>query len=283
MTLADALISYPQKLSLVTDNAEAKAMTILLLEQVLQIDRSEFHKSHRTTLSDAQTEQLTQLTARALAGEPLQYVLGEAWFCGLKLLVNPQVLIPRPETEELVEWIIAHCRFPVSHLRILDVGTGSGCIALALKRRIRKATVVAIDVDLGALTVAEQNAKRLGIDIQLLQANLLAPTEWDSILPTDIIVSNPPYISESEKGSMSALVLDHEPHLALFAPGSDPLIFYRQLALLAQQKLHEGGQLFAELNALYAQEIATIFSNAQFQVMIKEDMQGKQRMLRAWR
>ncbi|MFM7645142.1 MAG: peptide chain release factor N(5)-glutamine methyltransferase [Sphingomonadales bacterium] len=283
MTFAEALTSYSKKIAFALDQTEAQAITTLLLEYVLQIDRNDFPKQYRTTLSDAQTNLLLQLATRVQAGEPLQYVLGEAWFCGLKLWVNPHVLIPRPETEELVEWIIANCRFPVSALQLLDVGTGSGCIALALKRRIRKASVVGMDVSPGALAVARQNAERLGIDIQWIEADLLRPSQWDRMAISDIIVSNPPYISESEKVSMSPLVLDHEPHLALFAPGSDPLIFYRQLALLAKQKLKEGGQLFVELNAAHADEIATIFSHEQFKVMIKEDMQGKQRFLRAWR
>ena len=283
MTLGEALLFYQQLLQPATDPSEAKAMATLLLEHVLQIDRNELHKQHRTALSSLQQEQLSTLANRIATGEPLQYVTGEAWFCGLKLMVNQSVLIPRPETEELVEWIISHCRFPVSALQILDAGTGSGCIALALKRRIRKATVTALDIDPAALAVARQNAVELGIDIDCLQADLLSPSEWSLLPMADLIVSNPPYISEQEKESMSRTVLDYEPHRALFAPGSNPLLFYSMLAKLAQVKLHADGQVFAELNASYASEIAAIFQVENFQVEIKEDMQGKRRMLRAWR
>lgn len=283
MTLAEALNFYNQRLVAVTDAAEASAMTTLLLEHVLQLDRNQFTKHQKEILSAAQLEQLSKLSKRALTGEPLQYVLGEAWFCGLRLMVDPRVLIPRPETEELVEWIITNCRFPVSSLQVLDMGTGSGCIALALKRRIRKAQVMAADVNLDALAVASHNAQQLGIDIQLAQADLLNPSGWNHLPVADIIVSNPPYISDAEKSAMSSTVLDHEPHLALFAPGPDPLIFYRQLVLVAEQKLKPKGQLFAELNATQAQPIAALFQAANFKVTIKKDMQEKERMLRAWR
>ena len=283
MTLAEALIFYKQRLLSVTDAAEASAMTTLLLEHVLQADRTVFHKLQRNVLTTVQLQQLSHLAEEVLTGRPLQYVLGEAWFCGLKLIVNPHVLIPRPETEELVEWIIANCRFPVSALQVLDMGTGSGCIALALKRRIRKADVIAADIDPEALSVARQNALLLGIDIQLVQADLSTTDGWNRIPDADIIVSNPPYISTAEKTAMSATVLDYEPHLALFAPASDPLFFYRKLVLLAEQKLKLEGQLFAELNATYAEETAMLFRKANFQVTVKKDMQGKDRMLRAWR
>ncbi|MFM8591354.1 MAG: peptide chain release factor N(5)-glutamine methyltransferase [Sphingomonadales bacterium] len=283
MTVAEAFTHYTKRLETAIDAAEAHAMMPLLLEYVCKIDRSDFQKLRGTTLHTAQTEQLTQLTQQILAGKPLQYVLGEAWFCGLKLMVNAQVLIPRPETEELVEWIIANCRFPVSALQIMDMCTGSGCIALALKRRIRKATVTAVDVDPGALSVARYNAQQLGISIDVLQADLSDSMGWTPLGATDIIVSNPPYISAAEKAEMSPTVLDHEPHLALFAPEADPLFFYKQLALLAEQKLNPQGQLFTELNASYAQEIGSLFLKAGFQIAIKADMQGKERMLRAWR
>lgn len=283
MTVAEAFTHYTKRLETAIDAAEAHAMMPSLLEYVCKIDRSDFQKLRGTTLHTAQTEQLTQLTQQILAGKPLQYVLGEAWFCGLKLMVNAQVLIPRPETEELVEWIIANCRFPVSALQIMDMCTGSGCIALALKRRIRKATVTAVDVDPGALSVARYNAQQLGISIDVLQADLSDSMGWTPLGATDIIVSNPPYISAAEKAEMSPTVLDHEPHLALFAPEADPLFFYKQLALLAEQKLNPQGQLFTELNASYAQEIGSLFLKAGFQIAIKADMQGKERMLRAWR
>lgn len=283
MTLAESLDFYKQRLLAVADPAEASAMSTLLLEHVLQLDRALFYKLKRSELTVEQQQQLTQLSGHALTGRPLQYVLGEAWFCGLRLRVTDRVLIPRPETEELVEWIIANCRFPVSKLQILDMGTGSGCIALALKRRIRKAMVTAVDIDPEALAVARQNAQQLGIDIQFVEADLSATNSWSQIPDADIIVSNPPYISAAEKTEMSANVLDHEPHLALFAPDNDPVFFYRRLVELADKKLHSEGQLFAELNPSYAADIAMLFQQANFKVALKKDMQGKDRMLRAWR
>jgi len=283
MTLAAALTFFNQRLLSVTDSGEASAISTLLLEHVLQIDRTSFHKLQQTLLTKEQLQQLSKLSEEVLTGKPLQYVIGESWFCGLKLLVNSHVLIPRPETEELVEWIITNCRFPVSNLQIIDIGTGSGCIALALKKRIRKATVTGIDIDSDALSVARQNALQLGINVQFVQANLSDTTNWEQIPEADIIVSNPPYISGAEKKAISPTVLDHEPHLALFAPEDDPLFFYRKLVLLAEQKLKHEGQLFAELNATYAEDTAALFRKANFQVSIKKDMQEKDRLLRAWR
>jgi len=283
MTLAESLKHQFQRLQAVTDADEARAMSTVLLEYVLQIEREQFHKQQHTTLTPFEIDHLSTLSNRVINGEPLQYVLGEAWFCGLKLMINPHVLIPRPETEELVEWIISNCRFPVSTLQILDIGTGSGCIALALKRRIRKAHVTAADIDENALQVARHNASALGIDITCVQMDLLNPLEWSKIPLSDLIVSNPPYISPEEKAAMSSRVLDHEPHLALFAPGKDPLIFYKQLAVLTRTHLKPGGQLFAELNASHAMDIVSLMKAAELQTEIKEDMQGKKRMLRAWR
>jgi release factor glutamine methyltransferase len=283
MTLATSIQHYSNWLQSEIERDEARAMTTLLLEHVLQVERDQFHKLQQTILSADQLDRLAGLAQRILAGEPLQYAVGEAWFCGLKLMVNKEVLIPRPETEELVEWIISNCRFPVTQLQILDMGTGSGCIALALKRRIRKASVTAADIDENALKVARHNATVLGIDITCVQTDLLHPSTWSNLPLCDLIVSNPPYISIDEKAAMSARVLDHEPHRALFAPGTDSLIFYRQLVLLAQSHLKPTGQLFVELNAAYAMDIVSIMEAGSLKTEIKEDMQGKQRMLRAWR
>ena len=283
MTLAAALTFFNQRLLSITDSGEASAITTLLLEHVVQIDRTAFHKLQGTLLTTEQLQQLSKLSEEVLTGKPLQYVLGESWFCGLKLTVNSQVLIPRPETQELVEWVITNCRFPVSELQVVDIGTGSGCIALALKRRIRKAKVTGVDIDAGALSVARHNGLQLGIDVEFVKADLSDTTDWKQIPNANIIVSNPPYISGAEKKAMSPTVLDHEPHLALFAPEADPLFFYRKLVQLSEQKLKQEGQLFAELNATYAEEIASLFRKANFQVAIKKDMQEKDRLLRAWR
>lgn len=232
-------------------------------------------------LTADETVQLEQFTNRLLNQEPVQYVLGETWFCGLKFEVNPQVLIPRPETEELVEWIIASCRFPVTALTLVDIGTGSGCIPVSLKRRIRKADVHACDISAGAIETASANAARLGAPVHFHALNFLQPETWDSLPETDIIVSNPPYIPAAEKQQMEGNVVNYEPHLALFVPDNDPLVFYRAIAGYARKKLKPAGMIFLEIHEDLGNAVNALFEQEGYATTIKKDMQGKDRMIRA--
>ena len=213
--------------------------------------------------------------------EPVQYVLEEAWFCGLKFYVNKNVLIPRPETEELVEWIISNCRFPVNNLQIIDIGSGSGCIPVTLKRRIRKAAVWGLEVSPEALDVARKNADNLGTEINWRLMNFLEKSAWDKLPQFDIIISNPPYITLSEKTGMDKNVADFEPSLALFVPDNDPLLFYRMIAKFGKDKLLPGGAIYLEMHALHASAVNTLMQEQGYTTEIKNDMQGKPRMLKA--
>ena len=213
--------------------------------------------------------------------EPLQYVLEEAWFYNYPFTVNSSVLIPRPETEELVEWILQYCKNSNENLDLLDIGTGSGCIGITLKKKLNQATITALDISEEALKTAAENAIKLDAEISFLQSNVLDKSNWDLYPLVNIIVSNPPYIAHAEKEAMHGNVVEHEPHLALFVADTDPLIFYRKIAELGLLKLKPGGAVFLELNERFGNETATLFQERGYQTTIKKDMQGKDRMLLA--
>ena len=240
-----------------------------------KIDRL-LHKSE--PLSLPVQERYRQYTSDLLRHRPVQYVLQESWFCGQKFFVNEQVLIPRPETEELVEWVVAEG--PAG--TILDVGTGSGCIAISLKKKLKAMDVYACDVSEGALSIAQRNASTLEADIHLRLLDFLDSGQWEDLPRVDYLVSNPPYIPLKDKTGMDAHVVAFEPHLALFVENDDPLIFYRALAEFARQKLSPGGTIFAEIHEELGESVAALFRDSGFQqVILKKDMQGKDRMIKA--
>ena len=225
----------------------------------------------RSCLSDLQT------------AKPVQYVLGHAWFMGMKLSVSPAVLIPRPETEELVQLLIDLHNANPSPLRIIDIGTGSGCIAIALKKALPHAHVYALDVSADALQLAQQNAAEQSTPIDFVLADIL---EWEVIFQDnqrfDIVVSNPPYITEDEQKDMHPNVLTHEPHLALFVAGKAPLLFYDHIAAFAQKHLLPNGGLYFEINRMYGKETSDLLRKKGFSdVQIHHDIHGAQRMVSA--
>lgn len=261
---------------------EADAMAAWLLESLTGINRSSLRLQAEFVLRADTIQTLDSHLQRLLKHEPLQYVLGESWFCGLKFFVDERVLIPRPETEELVEWVISHCKFPVDQLSILDIGTGSGCIPISLKRRIRKADVYGCDISQGALDVARQNAIQLGVAVEFLEIDFLNNQQRELLPKADIIVSNPPYIPESNKADMSPNVLDFEPHTALFVPEDDPLLFYKAIASFGQTHLNERGMIFMEIHEGQAADVQALFAASGFQTECRRDMEGKERMVRCW-
>ncbi len=213
---------------------------------------------------------------RLLAGEPIQYILGRAPFYGYTFAVNKHVLIPRPETEELVEWILENsCK--KGQLKILDIGTGSGCIAITLALVCPQAAVTAIDISSQALDVARQNARQHRAEITFLEADIFSWTTEDNY---DIIVSNPPYVMEAEKAQMAANVLEHEPHRALFVPDDDPLRFYRQITSFAYCHQQLGGELYFEVNERQAAAVELLLKEGGYkQVAIRQDLAGKDRFV----
>lgn len=221
---------------------------------------------------------LNDILVRLARFEPIQYIIGKTEFCGLTLKVSSDVLIPRPETAELVDWIVSDC--PQSGLRVLDIGTGSGCIAITLAERMVEAEVSAWDISEKALAVARENALRNNVRIAFSCMDVFNEPTGTSVF--DIIVSNPPYITESERAEMERNVLDYEPETALFVPDTDPLRFYRRIAHIGNQMLKPGGKLFFEINRAYGSETAAMLKYGGYsQVEVRSDSYGNARMIKA--
>ena len=231
-------------------DGESRAMSLLLLEEVAGLSTADVLMERDDALSEESKAQLRGMAARISKGEPVQYVLGFQRFCGLKIDVGPGVLIPRPETEELVMLIVDEVQKMANSsgvLRILDIGTGSGCIALALKHLLgERAKVEAWDLSEEALLIAQKNAESLGLDVHFEQHDILAPQTYAGQF--DIIVSNPPYVCQSEAEEMERNVVEYEPAMALFVKDNDPLLFYRTIAQKAHSLLFPNGRLFFEIN-----------------------------------
>lgn len=283
MTLQEASFFLLNKLRTVYPDGEASAICDLVMESLTGSDKTERMMYKHNPVTAEEEEQLNVYAVKLLQHEPVQYVLHEAWFCGLKFYVDENVLIPRPETEELVEWIISNCKFPIDTLSILDIGTGSGCIPVSLKRRLRKASVSAIDISEGAITVARRNATKLSADINFLQLDILDKNNWPALPTVDLIISNPPYIPEQDMTSMDPNILQYEPHTALFVPDNNALVFYEAIADLGKTKLNKGGLLFFEIHEDLGKTVTDLQEKEGYSCEIKKDMQGKDRMVMARR
>jgi release factor glutamine methyltransferase len=269
-------------LSSIYSSGEAAAIAGLVAENLSGFKISERALRTKIALNEVQITKLNAIQQRLMHAEPVQYVLNEAWFCGLKLYVNNNVLIPRPETEELIEWIISDCRFPLDALQVLDVGSGSGCIPIAIKRRIRKATVAGCDISIEALKVARRNAENLGAEVEFIEIDFLSPHLWKAFPAFDIVVSNPPYIPESDKTAMHPNVLSFEPQIALFVPDTDPLLFYKALADFGKRHLKPAGSLYMEIHESLGEAVTSLFQAKGYATTLKKDMQEKDRMVKAW-
>lgn len=269
------------RLAAVYPDGESQAIVFLVLEKLFGLSRTDVLMGGLERLTAEQTVELEQVMLRLERGEPVQYVLGVADFDGMTLGVAPGVLIPRPETEELVEWIAEDFK-SAKHLRILDIGTGSGCIALSLARRFTDASVTAWDISDDALRIASANAERLGLDVEFKKRDALCTEVAEAdVANYDIIVSNPPYICEKERVDMDNNVLQHEPETALFVPDNDPLLFYRAISDLAQKMLRSGGGLYFEINREYGKETAGVMSAMGFDsVELRKDFMENDRMVK---
>lgn len=235
-----------------------------------------------------QQERLQNITLQLIAHKPVQYVLNEVWFAGMKLFVNEHVLIPRPETEELVDWI-AHdlkklTKEAQQNILLLDVGTGSGCIPVSLKKQMPDIKVSALDISTKALDVAKRNAADQQTIINFLEVDFLNANTWNQFAKFDVIVSNPPYIKEQEATNMAKNVLDYEPAIALFVADDDALIFYKAIALFAVQHLTTNGCVYVEINEALGAEVIETFARQGFtKIEMRKDLQGKERMIKAGR
>ncbi len=221
------------------------------------------------------------IRSKLCTGVPIQYVLQESWFDGRAFYVDESVLIPRPETEELLDWIKKDTAAHPLPNNILEIGTGSGILAISLKKAFPTTTVTAIDIEEKALNVARKNAHTFQETVQFEQMDFTDKNSWHRLSMADLIVSNPPYIPWSERHTLSDHVLSHEPHRALFVPAEDPLLFYRLIAELGRDKLMSAGRIFLEMHENRAEATKNLFEQMGYQATIQLDMQGKKRMLRA--
>lgn len=268
----------------VYDSDEAAAVAFVLLKSCISLEKTDILTSKTIKLSEEDDRKLSQALIRLKNHEPVQYVVGEAPFYGRVFEVSPSTLIPRPETEELADAIVKwHGK--KENLRVLDIGTGSGCIGVTLAAELKEAEVWAADIDDDCLRVARRNAAKHRVDVHFLQANVLNRKE-DVKLPKqffDVIVSNPPYIPESERAPMAKNVAEYEPQRALFVPDTDPILFYKALLRIADGCLRPGGALFAEIHEKFETETGRLFRNSErFEnVSVKRDLNGKPRILLA--
>jgi release factor glutamine methyltransferase len=233
----------------------------------------------KSFLSNAHSEPLLIIIERLKTFEPIQYIIGETEFYGLKIKVNPNVLIPRPETEELVDWIIKDNKD--KSITILDIGIGSGCIAIALKKNLPLAIIIAIDISENALNIAKENALLNEVSIDFRKINILDKTERNTLHGIDLIVSNPPYIANQEKYQMEKNVLDYEPHLALFVPDENPLLFYKEILDFAIEKFNKEGVVYCEINENKVLELINLFGEKGLKDFeFRKDIRGKDRMMK---
>lgn len=264
---------------------EARALAFVVLEDAFGLSRTDIYLGKDTAFSEDDTIRLEKILRRLEQGEPVQYVIGTAQFCDLTFRVTPDTLIPRPETEELVGWV-ASLLPSAAPCSVLDVGTGTGCIAISLAKQFPRAQVTAWDISEGALAVAQQNAQANGVTVDFRRTDVLEMVNESAVsAPSSdalYIVSNPPYICERERAEMETHVLDYEPASALFVPDADPLLFYRALARLGQQL--NAAAVLVEINQAYGQETVRMFQSSGYSnVELRRDIYGKDRMIKAVR
>jgi len=281
MTVSEARQKILHELKDIYEKSEAGNVADLVLEKLTGKTRAEQIVQNEIFLSPDEIENLKKIIVRLKNNEPVQYALEEAWFAGMKLKVNKTVLIPRPETEELVDWVISESGVKSPEFRVLDIGTGSGCIPIALKKKLPMAEISAIEVCSEAIFTATENAAAQGTEIDFILFDFLDESKWSTLGKFDIIVSNPPYVMQKEKATMQERVIAHEPHLALFVPDDDSLIFYRNLADFSLLHLKPGGKLFVEINESLGNDVVNLFRSKGFdKIELRKDMQGKDRMVR---
>jgi release factor glutamine methyltransferase len=286
MTIHEASQQLRFQLFHIYDEREAGNITDLVMEHITGWKKIDRVINKAVPLSAAQRQTLQKYTTDLLQHRPLQYVLGEAWFYGMRLYVNEAVLIPRPETEELADWVIkdnaaaGHSQqLPMP--KLLDIGTGGGCLPLAIKKNRPQFEVHAIDISAPALELAKKNAVTQVLDIHFHQLDILQPSNWTALPVFDMVVSNPPYIPHADKLAMAPHVLDYEPHLALFVEDNDALIFYRAIADFAKTHLANNGAVYLEIHEAMAVALKDLYTRQGFTAIeLRKDLQGRDRMMK---
>ncbi len=266
-----------QQITLKEDQDEIQSILYLIAENVLGLSRADIITEKSILITDIHQKKLSDIIKRVNVHEPIQYILGSTYFYGRKFKVTSSVLIPRPETELLIEEVLKEVD-PFTPGSVLDIGTGSGCIAVTLAKELPAKRILAIDVSEDALRIGNENAQQLNASVEFYHTNAL--TEKFPIQQIEILVSNPPYVSLSEKKSMKENVLAYEPHLALFVPNNDPLVFYKMIAQKGYKILTGNGKVFVEINERFGEEVSAIFSDVGFKnIRIVKDLQGKNRIV----
>ncbi|MBC7589088.1 MAG: peptide chain release factor N(5)-glutamine methyltransferase [Chitinophagaceae bacterium] len=280
MTMQETYQQLFIQLKKLYDDREAANIANMIFEQVTGMGKVDRLLQKSTSLSTIQQTKLKGFITELLKHKPVQYVLGEAWFAGMPFLVDEHVLIPRPETEELVQLVASSImQRTTSIINILDIGTGSGCIPIAIKKLLPNAAITSIDVSEKALKIAQQNAINLHANINFQLLDFLEESNWNSLPIFDIIVSNPPYIKQSTSAAMAEHVLQYEPHVALFVPDNDALLFYKKIAAFSKNNLAKNGKIMVEINEALGAETIALFNDYGLNAQLKKDMQGKDRFV----
>lgn len=280
MKIKDLRANFTNSLSRIYDSEEILSFFYILSEEILGLKRVDVAMHLDKILTIDEKANFDKARRRLEKQEPIQYIIGETYFYGIPFMVNENVLIPRPETEELVGWIIEDQKKDKQSITILDIGTGSGCIAISLAKKIPEAKVYAMDISEQAIQVARDNAKKNQVDITFIKSDILEVEEL--FQDFDIIVSNPPYVRELEKKEMRPNVLDNEPQQALFVSDNEPLLFYKKITDLAKEKLKENGGLYFEINQYLGVETKNMIKSKGFKsVEVRKDLYGNERMIRA--
>ncbi len=297
MKIWEAERQVKNALSEIYDEGEAAGIADLAIEHLTSHNVKQRMLYRDEMLSSVQLAELGKIIERLKQHEPIQYIMNKAWFYGMELYIDRDVLIPRPETEELVDWIVKDMKIQhpdvfeipqaeadlTSKLKILDVGTGSGCIALALKKAMPRAEVWGCDISDRALNIARRNGAQLDIRVDFQSVDYLDPAQQKHLPSVDVLVSNPPYVPLKDKNEMRPNVVQYEPHTALFVNNDDPLLFYRALVMFGKHRLHEDAVIYMEIHEELGGQVKTLFEEEGYAVEIRKDMQGKERMVRAGR
>ena len=282
MTIQQARQQLLFQLFHIYEEREARSIADIVMEHLTEWKKIDRVINKEVTLSIPKQELLQQYITELLEHKPVQYVLKESWFAGMKLYVDKEVLIPRPETEELVNWMVSDLRAPIADLKILDIGTGSGCIPIALKKKLAEAAIYACDISEHALEIAGKNAGTHQTPVEFIACDFLNKEERKRLPEVDVIVSNPPYIPMNEQSMIPENVIRYEPHLALFVSDDDPFQFYQAIADFARYKLSKEGVVYVEIHEDLSVAVKELFSKKGFKnIELKRDLQNKHRMVKA--
>lgn len=278
MTSIELYRHYTRQLSSIYDTSEASAISNIVFEKMAGINKKDMVQHKSLEMSEVVEKKMIKALNELLQYKPVQYITGEAWFYNLLFKVNEHVLIPRPETEELVKLVLDKLQ-KNSFKKILDIGTGSGCIPIAINKNAAGNEVTAIDISAAALNIANENSIRHQVEINFLCIDFLNEDNWKQLGIYDVIISNPPYIPEAEKKEMDKNVVEFEPAVALFVSDEQPLIFYEKIAVFADKHLKAGGKIFLETHKNLANNVAALFYNNNFEVQLRKDISGNDRMI----